>query len=154
MLSWWPSQRSSVPSSVPWPCFILLCSKQILFVSSHKRKLHWEGNLLSLSCGGLSVWHSPWQVIRAIYFDYLSAPWSFCWLEKTLTVCDKQSDELRYFSTEHLRGQRAVGSENDELAESMVREGLIKEGTFERSLVCQGFPSPLQVCWLAVSKDS
>ena len=71
-----------------------------------------------------------------------------------MTVCDKQSDELRYFSTEHLRGQRAVGSENDELAESMVREGLIKEGTFERSLVCQGFPSPLQVCWLAVSKDS
>ena len=47
-------------------------------------------------------------------------------MEKTLTVCDKQSDELRYFSTEHLRGQRAVGSENDELAESMVREGLIK----------------------------
>lgn len=112
------SWRSSVPSLDP-ALFSFVVNKYSVF-SFHKCKLHWEGNLLSLSCGGLSVWHSPWQVIRAINFDYLSAPWSCCWLEKTLKVCDTQSDELRYFSAEHLRGQRAVGSENDDLAETMV----------------------------------
>lgn len=57
-------------------------------------------------------------------------------MEKTIKLCNKQNDDLLYFSAKQLRGQRVMVLENADLAERVVREGVFKEGTFEGRDIC------------------